>query len=143
GVDPLTKDIEAYRQALDLMIFVQNSDSQHLKTINILNVIDIDADIICMDAYNSFKRLLKLHKQVLDSLNNQMPNSSDCAIDDNKAQEAIEKILKDTETKLNVQKLLMVANKVEGHEENVGVEDCDARYSKDLGAIKIYLASST
>ncbi|KAH9314414.1 hypothetical protein KI387_023041 [Taxus chinensis] len=142
GADRLEKDIKTCVQALDPISFVQNCDSQYLKTINLLNVIDNDADIICMVAYNDFKRLLKLHKQVLDSLNN-VPNSSDYVADDNMAWEAIENILKDVERQLNIQKLLMVANKVEGHKENVGVEDCDPRDSKYLGAITIYSTTST
>lgn len=47
-------EIEAYRKTLVLLIFVENCDPQHLKTINMLNVIDIYADIICMVACNEF-----------------------------------------------------------------------------------------
>ncbi|KAH9309411.1 hypothetical protein KI387_037322, partial [Taxus chinensis] len=142
GIDRLTKAIESCQQALDPMTFVQNCYSQHLKTINLLDVIGIDADIMYMTTYNDFKRLVTLHKQVLDSLNNS-PNSSGCATDDNMAWEAIGSILKDAKTQLNVHKLFMVANRAEGHKENVGVEDCDPRDSKDLGAITIISVTST
>lgn len=96
GVDPLTKAIEVFQQALDILIFVGNYDPQHLKTINILNVINIYVDIICMDVCNEFERLIKIHNKVLDSLKN-FPDSTDYATNDNISHEAIEKLLKDVE----------------------------------------------
>ncbi|KAH9299973.1 hypothetical protein KI387_011556, partial [Taxus chinensis] len=135
GVDALAKAMDAYRQALDLMTFVESSDPQHPNTMDMLQVIDIESDRVSVAAYNEFQRLLELHRQVVHSL-----DKSHTA-DVNTGREAIKKLLIEAEKQLKVQKLLMVAATRQDESDGVEGEEAGVEYlyesqdSKDWSAI--------
>ncbi|GLJ29387.1 hypothetical protein SUGI_0579460 [Cryptomeria japonica] len=113
--DKLNKAIEAYKQALELMSFVDNSDPENPTTVDVLKVIDIEADRVSVAVHNEFQRLLKLPKDKTNS-SEKSPNFAT-------PEAAINGLLNDAEKQLKEQKLIII-NK---EEQPVGEEYCDSR----------------
>ncbi|GLJ06601.1 hypothetical protein SUGI_0042810 [Cryptomeria japonica] len=96
--------IKAYKQAWDLMTFVESSNSEQPNSINVTQVFDFEADLVSMVADKEFEELEKMHDSSQVSTTNDPKRALDDFLEKAEEQLRIQKLLEGEQTRPDVEK---------------------------------------